>query len=165
MKLLTLRDALIHELRDLYSAENQLIKALPKMAQSASHDELVDAFETHLEETKTQLKRLDDIFAILGESPENETCLAMEGLIAEGEKTINEDAAEAVRDALLIAAAQRVEHYEIAGYGTARTFAERLGEEEVASMLEMTLDEESATDEALTVLAESLINVEADTVA
>lgn len=165
MKLKTLRDALIHELRDLYSAEKQITKALPKMAKAATNEELVEAFETHLEETNTQIERLDEIFEKLGVSSRGEKCKAMEGLVAEGEKLIEEDAEPAVHDALLIASAQRIEHYEIAGYGTARTFANRLGETDVADLLQATLDEESETDERLTEVAENLVNDEAEAAA
>lgn len=165
MKLQTLRDALIHELRDLHSAETQLVKALPKMAKAATHEELVEAFESHLEETKEHVERLDRIFEMLDVSSRGEKCKAMEGLIAEGEKTIKEDAEESVHDALLIAAAQRVEHYEIAGYGTARTFAAQVGEKKIADLLQQTLDEESEADEKLTEIAESVVNAEAESAA
>lgn len=161
MKLQTLRDAFIHELRDLYSAEKQLTKALPKMAKAASHEELVEAFETHLEETNTQIERLDEIFEQLGVTSRGDKCKAMEGLIAEGEQLIKEDAAPEVHDVLLVAAAQRIEHYEIAGYGTARTLANRLGESDIADILQTTLEEESDTDERLTEIAENLVNEDA----
>ena len=161
MKLDSMRDLLIHELRDLYSAENQIIKALPKMAKAASSEELRQAFEEHLEQTKGQVERLDQIFESLEVSSRGPKCKAMEGLIEEGKELLEEeDVDEAVLDAALIAAAQRVEHYEIAGYGCARTFARLLGEEEAADLLQMTLDEEADTDKRLTDIAEN-INVEA----
>jgi len=156
-----MRDLLIHELRDLYSAENQIIKALPKMAKAASSEELRQAFEEHLEQTKGQVERLDQIFESLEVSSRGPKCKAMEGLIEEGKELLEEkDVDEAVLDAALIAAAQRVEHYEIAGYGCARTFARLLGQEEAADLLQTTLDEEADTDKRLTDIAES-INVEA----
>ena len=161
MKMTTLRDLLVEEIRDLHSAESQLIKALPRMAKSASNEALADAFTTHLEETKGQLDRLDQLFVQLGERPGRKKCKAMEGLIEEGKDVISEDAEPDVHDAALIASAQRIEHYEIAGYGCARTFARLIGEEEVATMLQQTLDEEAATDEKLTELAMSGINQQA----
>ena len=159
-KIENLRDLLVHELKDLYSAETQLVKALPKLAKAATDEDLVAAFEEHLEQTKGQVERLDRVFEILEEKPRGKTCEAMKGLVAEGEETISEDAADEVKDAALIAVAQKVEHYEIAGYGTVRTFANLLGEREVADLLQETLDEEGETDKKLTEIAESL-NVEA----
>lgn len=161
MKLKTLQDLFIHELKDLYSAETQLVKALPKMAKAATHDDLKAGFEEHLEETKTHVERLSQIGEMCETKLTGHKCKAMEGLIAEGADLIDEDAEESVRDAGLIGAAQRVEHYEIAGYGTARALARQLGYEEAAELLGETLDEESATDEKLTELAESVINIEA----
>jgi len=161
MKLDSLKKLFVEELRDLYSAENQLVKALPKMAKAASAPELQQAFQTHLEETKNQVQRLTTIFEQLGQSSRGKTCKAMKGLIEEGEELVKEDAEPAILDAGLIAAAQRVEHYEIAGYGTVRTFARLLNQNEAAQLLQQTLDEEGATDEKLTQLAESLINREA----
>lgn len=158
MKLSTLRDLLVEELRDLYSAEVQLTKALPKMAKAASSEELSAAITAHLEETHGQIERLDRAFELLDAAPGRKKCKAMEGLIAEGKETIAEDAEAAVHDAALIAAAQRVEHYEIAGYGCARTFARILGEEQVADLLQQTLEEESAADEKLTEIAMAGIN-------
>lgn len=157
----SLRDLLIDELRDLHNAENQLIKALPKMAKAASHDELKEGFQTHLEETRGHVDRLDRCFKILGEKARGKKCHAMEGLVEEGKEAIEEDAPDAIRDAKLIGAAQRVEHYEIAAYGTARSFAETLGETKVADLLQETLDEEGETDKKLTALAET-INEEAN---
>lgn len=161
MKLQTLQDLFVHELKDLYSAENQLIKALPKMAKAATNDELRAGFEEHLEETKNHVTRLEQIAATCECKLTGHRCKAMEGLIEEGSELISEDAADSVRDAGLIGAAQRVEHYEIAGYGTARALAERLGYDEAVQLLTETLEEEKATDEKLTNLAESAVNEEA----
>jgi ferritin-like metal-binding protein YciE len=161
MKLNSLEDLLHHELKDLYSAETQLVKALPKMAKAATHEDLKAGFEEHLEQTKGHVERLDEIGEILGLKLTGHTCKAMKGLIAEGGDLIEEDAEPSVRDAGLIGAAQRVEHYEIAGYGTARCLAETLGHDDVAKLLESTLEEEKDTDQKLTELAESAINAEA----
>lgn len=162
MKIQTLHDALVHELQDLYSAETQLTKALPKMAKAATHEELSAAFEEHLEQTKGHVERLEKAFGLLEAAKGREKCKGMEGLIEEGKKAIEEDMPGEVRDAILIGAAQRVEHYEIAGYGTARAFAEKLGLDEVAALLQDTLDEEAETDERLTDLASSIINDDAE---
>ena len=162
MALGSLHDLYVEELRDLYNAENQLLKALPKMARAASDESLRAAFEEHLEVTRGQVDRLDRIFKKLGEKPTGKKCVAMEGLIKEGKEMMEENAAPAVLDAALIAAAQKVEHYEIAGYGTVRTYARMLGYEEAADLLQETLDEEGETDQKLTDLAESVINVEAE---
>ena len=156
----TLRELLVDELRDLHNAENQLVKALPKMAKAASHDELKEGFEEHLEQTRDHVDRLDRCFKILGAAAKGKTCHAMKGLVEEGKEAIEEDAPDAIRDAKLIGAAQRVEHYEIAAYGTARAFAQTLGETKVADLLQATLDEEGETDKKLTALAET-INEEA----
>ena len=161
MKLASLRDLLVEQLQDLYDAENRITKALPKMASAATSPELKAAFEKHLRETEGQVKRLEQVFEALGETAKTKTCKAMQGLIAEGEETINENAEPEVRDAALIASAQRVEHYEMAGYGTVRSYAKLLREESCVRLLEQTLEEEKATDEALTTLAETTINVEA----
>jgi ferritin-like metal-binding protein YciE len=158
MKLNTLHDLLVEELKDLHSAESQLIRALPKMAAAASSDELRDAFEAHLEETHHQLERLDQIFERLELKAGRKKCKAMEGLIEEGKDTIAEDAEPMVHDAALIAAAQRIEHYEIAGYGCARAFAMMLGDQETANLLDESLQEEAAADEKLTEVALSGIN-------
>lgn len=157
----SLRELYVKELQDLYDAENQLIKALPKMAEASNSEELRSGFEEHLEQTKSHAQRLEQIFEKLGEDPKGEKCKGMEGLIKEGSKVIDEEMPEPVKDAALIAAAQRVEHYEIAGYGTVRTFAELLGEEDAVSLLEETLEEEKETDEKLTELSET-INEEAE---
>ncbi len=161
MELATLKDLYIHEMKDLYSAENQIIKALPKMAKAASSDKLTAAFKKHLEETKEHAARLEKILQSHDETTRGPKCKGMEGLIKEGADMISEDADEDVRDAGLISAAQRVEHYEIAGYGCARTYATLLGDKSGAKLLQKTLDEEGATDKKLTKLAES-INVEAE---
>ena len=155
-----LRELYIDELKDLYNAESQLLKALPKMAKAASSGELRQGFEEHLEQTKGQVQRLEQIFQKLGESPKGKKCRGMEGLIEEGSEVMEQDFDGAVKDAALIGAAQRVEHYEIAGYGTVRSIAETLGEDDHVSLLEETLEEEKETDEKLTQLAEQ-INKEA----
>jgi len=157
----TMEELFIEELRDLYDAEKQLTKALPKMAKAASSEELRTAFEEHLEQTEGQVGRLEEIFKALGEKATGKTCAAMAGLIKEGNEIAQEIEESAVRDAGLIAAAQKVEHYEISGYGSARTHAELLGNDEAVSLLEETLEEEKSTDERLTELAESIINEEA----
>jgi len=161
MALRTLDDLLLHELKDLYSAENQLVKALPKMAKAATSEELQKAFQEHLEETKNQVQRLEQIFEELDGSSRGKKCKAMEGLIEEGKELIDEDAEDAVKDAGLIGAAQKVEHYEIAGYGTAIAWAKLLGNQKVADLLQETLEEEKAADAKLNELAESEVNVEA----
>jgi ferritin-like metal-binding protein YciE len=159
----TLHDLYVEELKDIYSAENQILKALPKMASAAKNNELRQAFEEHAEVTREQVKRLDTIFDELGTSPRGKHCKGMEGLIAEGNEMIGEDADPDVRDAGLIAAAQRVEHYEIAAYGTARTYADQLGLSNHAQLLQRTLDEEGQTDERLSKLAEGRVNRLAET--
>ena len=161
MAIATLHDLYVEELKDLYNAEHQILKALPKMAKAASHEELAQAFKDHLAETKTQVERLEKIFKKLGVSPKGKHCKAMEGLLEEGKDIMAEDAEPAVLDAALIASAQRVEHYEMAGYGCVRTFARLLGYDEAADLLQETLDEEGSTDKHLTDLAESVINAEA----
>jgi ferritin-like metal-binding protein YciE len=160
MKENQLRELYVEELRDLYSAEKQLVKALPKMAKAATSSDLRSGFEEHLEQTKGHLARLEQIFDSLDESPNGKTCKGMEGLIKEGSEMIEEDPEEEQLDAGLISAAQRVEHYEIAGYGCVRTYAQLLGDDEAVSLLEETLKEEKETDAKLTQLAEN-INVEA----
>lgn len=161
-KTTTLHELLIDELKDLYNAETQLTKALPKMAKAATDENLKAGFEEHLDQTHEHIARLDRAMELLDASPKGKTCKAMKGLLAEGEEKIKEDAAPAVKDAALIGAAQKVEHYEIAGYGTVRTYAKLLGEDEVVSLLQETLDEEAETDRKLTQLASSL-NVKAET--
>lgn len=152
-KLQNPRDLLVEELKDLYSAETQLIRALPRMAKAASTEELKEAFLTHLEETKVQAQRLEKVMKDLGETPRGKKCVAMEGLIEEGKEMMEEDATPGILDLALIGAAQKVEHYEIAGYGTARTLAELAGETKVAKVLQQTLDEEGKTDKLLTGIA------------
>lgn len=161
MKLNTLQDLFLDELKDLYSAENQMLKNLPKMEKAASSEQLKEAFQQHLETTKRQLERLQNVFDQLGSKPAAKKCKGMEGLLAEGTEMMEQKAEPSVKDAGLIGAAQRIEHYEIAGYGCARTYARMLGNDEVADMLQQTLDEEAETDEALTRLAENLINKQA----
>lgn len=162
MKLNTLQDLYFDELKDLYNAEGQLLKALPKMAEKASSAQLRKAFERHLKETETHVERLVQIFEELNVSPKGKKCKAMEGLLAEGKELLEQDDADpSVMDAALIGSAQRVEHYEMAGYGCARTYARLLGYDDAAELLQQTLDEEGETDKKLTQLAESTINVEA----
>ncbi len=161
MKLDSLKDLLVEELSDLYDAESQLVKALPKMAKAAAAADLKRAFETHLNQTNGQVQRLEEVFSTLDEKPKRKTCKGMKGLIEEGEEMIKEAGDPAVKDAGLIGAAQRVEHYQMAGYGCARTYAEMLGEQNCANMLQTTLEEARSTDKRLTELAERLINVEA----
>ena len=161
MKLASLEELYIDELKDLYNAEKQLVKALPKMAKAASSEDLREAFQEHLEVTKGQVTRLEQIFEELGVAPRGKKCKGMEGLIEEGAEMMSEDAAPAVKDAALISAAQRVEHYEIAGYGTLRTYAETLGYEDAAELLQRTLDEESQANEKLTEISAS-VNEEAN---
>jgi ferritin-like metal-binding protein YciE len=158
MKIETLQDLFIDELRDLYDAEKQLIKALPKMASASSSSQLRTAFESHLRETEAQAKRLERIFEQLGEKPTGQSCDAMKGLIKEGDKIASNVDESPLRDAGLIGAANRVEHYEMAAYGTARTFAEMLGYTDAAQLLEQTLQEEKQADRKLTELAEQIVN-------
>lgn len=161
MKLDTIEKLYISELRDLYSAENQLLKALPKMAKAASSQELKDSFEKHLKQTKGHVDRLEQIFQQLNESPKGKTCHGMKGLIEEGSEILKEDGEDSVLDAGIIVAAQKVEHYEIASYGSVRTFANLLGKDDAAGLLQSTLDEESETNEILNRLAETVVNPEA----
>jgi ferritin-like metal-binding protein YciE len=161
MKLDTLEKLYVDELRDIYNAENQLLKALPKMAKGASSPDLKNAFEMHLRQTESHVERLEQIFAELDESPKGKTCHAMKGLIEEGSEILKEDGEESVLDAGIIVAAQKVEHYEMAAYGSARTFARLLGQEKAAELLQSTLDEESETNESLNQLAENMVNPEA----
>ena len=155
-----LKELYVEELKDLYSAENQLVKAIPKMAKAATSEDLRAGFEQHLEQTKEHVARLERIFKALGESPKGKTCQGMQGLISEGSEMIEEDPEPEMLDAGLISAAQRVEHYEMAGYGCVATYAELLGENEAAQLLRTTLEEERETDEKLTELSKE-INVEA----
>ncbi|TYZ11856.1 ferritin-like domain-containing protein [Hymenobacter lutimineralis] len=157
-KLKSLDDLFAEQLKDLYSAETQLVKALPDMASEARDARLRQGFEKHLQETMNQVSRLEQIGRGLNIDLSGHTCKAMQGLVAEGKETISEDATDEVKDAALIAAAQRVEHYEISGYGTAAHYAERLGHTEAASLLRQTLQEEQLTDTKLNDLAKSYIN-------
>jgi len=161
-KLSSLDDLLIHELQDIYDGENQILKALPKMIEATSTPELKDAFQTHLRQTEGHVRRLEDAFRLLGKDAKGQKCAGMAGIIAEGEKTMKENIEPSVLDAALIAAAQKVEHYEIASYGCVSTYADMLGYNQVHDLLGQNLSEEEATDEKLSALAESLINVEAE---
>jgi ferritin-like metal-binding protein YciE len=161
MELQTLKDLYIHELKDLFSAEQQLVRALPKMAKAASNQELAAGFQEHLEQTKGHAQRLEQILSSHKQSTRGPKCKGMEGIVAEGAEMIEEEAEVEVKDAGLIAAAQRVEHYEMAGYGTARTYAELLGDQEGAKLLGLTLEEERQTDQKLSKLAKSAVNVAA----
>ena len=161
MELETLRDLYIDELKDLWSAEKQLVQALPRMAKAANDPQLAKAFTTHLRQTERQVTRLERIFKDLGESPRGKKCVGMEGLIEEGKELIKEKPQPQVLDAGLISKAQHIEHYEMAGYGTVRTYAQVLGEERQAQLLQETLDEEGQADKLLTQLAENSINIEA----
>jgi ferritin-like metal-binding protein YciE len=163
MSLDTLHELFVHELRDLHGAEQQLLDALPLLAQAANSPHLRRLFENHLAETRDQLDRLDRLFEALGTTPEGKTCQGMQGLIAEARDTLQEDADPQVLDAALIVAAQKIEHYEIAGYGSVRSFAKRLGYTDAARLLEQTLREETAADDKLTQAAESRVNSRAAT--
>src|SRR5438270_12295778 len=161
MDMESLRDLMVEELKDLYSAEKQITKALPKMVKKATAPALKQAFQAHLAETEEQIKRLEQIFQELEVSPRGKKCKGMEGVIEDGKELMEEDAEADVMDAGLIGAAQHVEHYEIAGYGCVRTYAELMGEDDIVNLLQQTLDEEKATDEKLNQLAQN-INVEAE---
>ena len=161
MELTTLKDLYIHELKDLYSAEKQIITALPKMIKAASNEQLAAGFKEHLEQTKEHAVRLEKILSTHNHTARGPKCKGMEGLVKEGAELIAEEADDEVRDAGLISAAQRVEHYEMAGYGCARTYADLLADKEGAQLLQTTLTEESDTDKKLTKLATSVINVAA----
>lgn len=160
-KLMNLDDLLVDELKDLYSAESQLITALPKMAKAATSDELRMDFQEHLEQTRTQKDRIDQMFEHLQGTPKGKKCAGMEGIIKEGEEVLSEDMQPEVKDAALIASAQKAEHYEISGYGTAATYADMLGHKEVADLLKQTLSEEENTDKKLSKLAKTNINKQA----
>ncbi len=163
MELQNLEKLLVHEMRDLYNAENQILKALPKMIEKVKSDRLREALERHLEETRGQVERLERIFSNRDEDPGGEKCEGMEGLLKEGREILEkDDVDEDVRDAGIIAAAQRVEHYEIAGYGTARTYARMLDDDEAARLLEETLNEEKEADSKLTGIAENTVNPRAE---
>ena len=158
MELRTLEDLFVQQLKDLYNAEQQITRALPKMVDKAASTKLKQVFSDHLQETQVQIQRLDQVFQILGVAPAGEKCKAMEGILREGEDLMAQNADETVMDAGLIAAAQRVEHYEIAGYGTACTYAKMLNHRDVMALLQETLDEEKKADGKLTFIAESFIN-------
>lgn len=158
MKPKTLQDLFVDELKDLYSAENQLIHALPKMAKAARSPELQQAFTSHLEQTKEHARRIEEIVSEIGASPKGKKCMGMEGLVSEGKEAMEEDFEENVMDAALIGAAQRVEHYEMAGYGCARTHAESLGYSRAAQLLQETLNEEKQADEKLTQIAKMQVS-------
>jgi ferritin-like metal-binding protein YciE len=151
-----MEELMLDELKDLYSAEKQIVKALPKMAKACESDELKQAFQTHLEETKGHVERLDEIFEALGKSSRGKTCHGMQGLLEEGSEMLEEIEKGGVRDAALISAAQRVEHYEIAAYGSVREYAKLLGKKQIVSLLEQTLEEEKATDEKLTSISQQV---------
>jgi ferritin-like metal-binding protein YciE len=155
-KMQTLQDTFIDELRDLLDAEKQLVRALPKMAKAASSEELTAAFKEHLEQTKGQVQRLEQVFALFGQKARSKPCKAMKGLVEEGQEIMEQESTENLLDLALIGAAQKVEHYEIAGYGTLRTFAQAMGNKEAAQLLDQTLKEEEATDKKLTQIAKTL---------
>ncbi len=161
MEMQDLQMLMVEELKDLYHAEGQILKAMPKMVKKASDDELKRAFEQHMKETAGQIERLEQVFEALGEKAKGKKCHAMQGLLEEAKEIMGEDMEDDVMDAALIAAAQKVEHYEIASYGTVRAWAQILGNKQVAKLLQQTLDEEGKTDKLLTQLAEKNINVEA----
>lgn len=161
MELETLKDLYVSELKDLYSAENQIIKALPKMVKAATNQQLANAFSDHLRQTKEHAARLEQILKSHDETTRGPKCKGMEGVLEEGKEMMEEDAEDEVRDAGLISAAQRVEHYEMAGYGCVRAYAELLGDTRNAQLLQKTLSEEEAADKKLTDLAESVINLSA----
>lgn len=154
-------DLFVNQIEDLYDAENRLTKALPKMAEAAHSSQLKQAFQSHLTETEGHVSRLEQIFREINVEPKRETCEAMKGLIAEGEEMIKAHGDPDIKDAALIAAAQRVEHYEMSGYGTARSFAQRLGLNQAATLLQQTLNEEKAADQKLNTIAESSVNQKA----
>ena len=161
MEMESLQELLVEEMRDIYNAEKQLLKALPKMAKKATNPQLKKAFETHTRETEGHVSRLEKSFEKLGKKPTGKKCAAMEGLIEEGKEMMGEDMDDETMDAALIAVAQKVEHYEIASYGTVRTWAQQIGDEQLAKVLQQTLDEEGRTDKLLTELAENSINISA----
>ena len=162
MPMQSLQDLFEDELKDTYNAEKQILKALPRMAKKASSDALRDAFELHEEETREHVQRLEQIFKLMGKPARGKACKAMQGIVEEGKEMMEEDMEPEVMDAALIASAQRVEHYEIAAYGTLRTFAKQLGEKEIAQLLQETLDNEGETDKKLTKLATTRINPRAE---
>ena len=160
-KLNSLEDLFVEQLQDLYDAEHQITKALPKMAKAASSSQLQQAFQMHLQQTEQQIQRLEQVFESVGQKAKGKTCEAMKGLIKEGDELMSMNAAPEVLDAGLIASAQRVEHYEMAGYGSVRTWAQQLGNQQAVQLLQQTLDEEGETDHKLTQIAESMVNTRA----
>ena len=164
MSVSTMEELLIDELKDIYNAEKQITRALPKMVKATTSPELRQAFESHLEETQGQIERLDKVFEILGRSARGKTCHGMQGVLEEGAEVIEDTKKSPLRDAALISAAQRVEHYEMAGYGSARDFAKLLGQDEIAELLEETLEEEKAADKKLTTISKQ-VNAEAQAAA
>lgn len=161
MKIESMEDLFLEQIEDLYDAEKRLVKALPEMAQASTSQTLRQAIESHLMETEGHVSRLEKVFRMIGKDPKSQTCDAMKGLISEGEDIVDDIDESSLRDAGIIAAANRVEHYEIAAYGSARTFAQTLGLTEAAALLEQTLQEEKRADQKLTQLAESMVNEEA----
>ena len=161
MSVSSMQELLIDELKDIYSAEKQITRALPKMAKATTSEELKQAFQSHLEEPQGQIERLDKIFEILGKAPRGKTCHGMQGVLEEGSEVIDETEKSPVRDAALISAAQRVEHYEMAAYGAVKAYANILGQKEIVSLLEETLAEEKAADQKLNTIAKS-VNSEAN---
>ena len=161
MKLESLYDLYLSELRDLYSAEDQIVKALPKVIEKVESPALRNALTSHLEETRGHVARLEEVFQMHGEEAKKQKCKGMQGVLEEGDEMIGKDALPAVRDAAIISACQRVEHYEMAAYGTVRTYAEQMGQERAAALLQETLDEEVAADEKLTEIAKSRVNIQA----
>jgi ferritin-like metal-binding protein YciE len=161
MEMESLQELLVEELKDIYNAESQLLKAMPRMAKKTKNPQLRTAFETHMKETEGQIERLEQVFEALGEKAKGKTCHAMKGLLEEAKEIMGEDMEDDVMDAALIAAAQKVEHYEIASYGTVRAWAQILGNKQAVKLLQQTLDEEGKTDKLLTKLAEENINIEA----
>jgi ferritin-like metal-binding protein YciE len=161
MKLSNLKKLLVHELRDLHSAETQILDALPRLIEKSRDEDLRTAFQEHLEETRRHVTRLNEIFAEFGEEPDDQHCRGMEGLLQESDQMLKEDADADVRDAGIISAVQRVEHYEMAGYGSAATYARMLDERHAAELLEQTLDEEKRADKTLTLIAERTVNPKA----
>ena len=157
----SLDELFVHELKDLYDAEHRLMEALPQMAEAASSSDLRQAFTTHLQETQGHIRQLEQVFRKLGTEPERQACKAMKGIIDEGSDMLSAKGDDKVRDAALIASAQRAEHYEIAGYGTVRTFAQQLGHQSLVPILQQILDEEGATDKKLSMIAEGHVNAEA----
>ena len=161
MKLGSLQDLYILELRDIYSSEDQILNRLPKMIKRAESGELRTALENHLEQTRSHVTRLERVFEMHGAEPKKQKCKGMHGLLEESDEMLGKDAAPAVRDAAIISACQRVEHYEIAAYGSVRTYAEQIGHERAAAVLQETLDEERAADQKLTEIAKNVVNIQA----